>query len=222
MDSPDLQYDDEVRERVIRVSAALFARRGVLGVTCDEVLLITGVGAREFSRLFPSRDELVLAYLAWWDRAWMLELMSIETTDAVSPLEGRLLAVFDALSERLRAENFDVLPFTRVLIEVGSDHPIGRACIRYLEGVRAIMASIAAQAGLVEPESFAASWHILLEGSFIAGAEGDVGAAHRAKALAKTLITRHRPSGSGSLRSKPSARPLRDRGDSPEDWISWL
>jgi hypothetical protein len=47
-------------------------------------------------------------------------------------------------------------------------------------------------AGLRDVENFARSWHILMKGSIISAAEGDVQAAQRAKAMARTLIEQHR------------------------------
>jgi hypothetical protein len=52
----------------------------------------------------------------------------------------------------------------------------------------------AEEAGLREPDSFARSWHILMKGAIISAAEGDLEAAHRAQAMARTLIEQHRPS----------------------------
>jgi hypothetical protein len=47
---------------------------------------------------------------------------------------------------------------------------------------------LAEKAGVRDPGSFAHSWHILMKGSIVAAAEGDVDAAQRAKALARILL----------------------------------
>ena len=47
-------------------------------------------------------------------------------------------------------------------------------------------------AGLRDADSFARSCHILMKGSIIAAAEGDLEAAHRAQDMARTLIEQHR------------------------------
>jgi hypothetical protein len=52
---------------------------------------------------------------------------------------------------------------------------------------------LADEAGLRDSENFARSWHILMKGSIIAAAEGDLDAAQRAKALGRSLIVDHRP-----------------------------
>jgi hypothetical protein len=52
--------------------------------------------------------------------------------------------------------------------------------------------TLAEQAGLRDPTSFALSWHILMKGSIVQAAEGDREAAKRAQALGRLLIEQHR------------------------------
>jgi hypothetical protein len=50
------------------------------------------------------------------------------------------------------------------------------------------------EAGLCDTEALARSWHILMKGSIVSAAEGDLDAARRAQAMARDLLERHRPS----------------------------
>ena len=77
-------------------------------------------------------------------------------------------------------------------LELGPDHPLGRACVGHLENIRTVVSTLAEEAGLREPEVFARSWHILMKGSIVSAAEGDAGAAKRAQAMARRLIEHHR------------------------------
>jgi hypothetical protein len=52
--------------------------------------------------------------------------------------------------------------------------------------------TLAEEAGLHDPASFALSWHILMKGSIVQAGEGDQQAAKRAQAIAKLLIDQHR------------------------------
>jgi hypothetical protein len=49
---------------------------------------------------------------------------------------------------------------------------------------------MAEEAGVVDPEAFAHSWHILMKGSIVAAGEGDRHAAKRAKVMAESLLDR--------------------------------
>ncbi|HET8822237.1 MAG TPA: hypothetical protein VFM57_11870 [Thermoleophilaceae bacterium] len=54
------------------------------------------------------------------------------------------------------------------------------------------MARLADEAALRDPESFARSLHILMKGSIVSAAEGDVDSARRARSMAAVLIEQHR------------------------------
>ena len=57
---------------------------------------------------------------------------------------------------------------------------------------RAIVRRLAEEAGLRDTDSFARSWHILMEGSIVVAAEGDAQAARRGKSMARQLIDQYR------------------------------
>ena len=64
--------------------------------------------------------------------------------------------------------------------------------MRHLENIRTVVSRLAREAGLRDPVSFAHSWHILMKGSIVAAAEGDVEAARRAQSIARLLIGEYR------------------------------
>jgi len=64
--------------------------------------------------------------------------------------------------------------------------------VGHLENIRGVVAQLAQEAGLRDPDEFARSWHILMKGSIVQAAEGDVDAARRAQHLARPLIAEHR------------------------------
>jgi hypothetical protein len=79
-----------------------------------------------------------------------------------------------------------------VLLEMGPEHPAGRASVRYLRQIRGFVRGLAEDAGLRDPESFARSWYILMKGSIVLASEGDQDAALRAKTMARSLIDQYR------------------------------
>lgn len=64
--------------------------------------------------------------------------------------------------------------------------------MRHLENIRSIVRDLAEEAGLRDPASFARSWHILMKGSIVSAAEGDLEAARRAQGMARQLIDEYR------------------------------
>jgi hypothetical protein len=89
-------------------------------------------------------------------------------------------------------DDFEVCTFINVLLEMGPDHPLGKASIGYLTRIRGHIQALAEEAGLERTEEFARSWHILMKGSIISATEGDFTASKRAQQMAGWLIEHHR------------------------------
>ncbi|MQA26227.1 MAG: TetR family transcriptional regulator [Micromonosporaceae bacterium] len=187
------------RERVLATAYDLFARRGIRAVGVDEIVASSRVAKATFYRHFPSKDDLVLAFLQRREREWTWGLVEAGARARGStPLE-QLLAIFDVFDEWFaRRDDFNGCSFINVLLEMGPEHRVGRACIDYLANIRGIVHDWAAEAGLDDPDGFARSWHILMKGSIISAAEGDTHAARRAQRMAWWLIEDHRSSQSDS------------------------
>jgi len=62
--------------------------------------------------------------------------------------------------------------FASTYRDKSNHHPAGDASVRHLEQIRAIVRRIAEEAGLRDTDSFAHSWHILMQGSIVVAAEG--------------------------------------------------
>ena len=79
------------------------------------------------------------------------------------------------------------------LLEMRDRHPAGKASIHHLENIQLLVRHLAHEAGLRDAGSFAQSFQILMEGSIVSAATRDFDAAHRAKAMARSLIDEYRP-----------------------------
>jgi AcrR family transcriptional regulator len=180
------------RDRILDTSYELFSRRGVRAVGIDEVIERAGVAKATLYRHFPSKDDLVVAFLERREERWTIGWVETEARRRGSGPEEQLLAIFDAFDEWFRRDDFEACSFINVLLELGPQHAAGSASVQHLENIRSIVRSLAEEAGLREPDSFARSWHILMKGSIIAAAEGDVEAAQRAQTMARRLIDDHR------------------------------
>jgi AcrR family transcriptional regulator len=184
--------EPEARERILDSSYELFSQRGVQGVGVDEVIENAGIAKATLYRHFPSKNDLVLAFLELREERWTHELVEAGAKSRGSTPEEQLLAIFDVFDEWFRREDFEACSFISVLLEMGPQHPAGRASMRHLENIRSIVRDLAEEAGLRDTASFAHSWHILMKGSIVAAAEGDREAARRARAMARQLIDQYR------------------------------
>lgn len=180
------------RERILDTAYDLFSRRGIRDVGIDEVVERAGVAKATLYRHFPSKDELALEFLRRREERWTYGWVAAEARRRGATPEEQLLAIFDAFDEWFRQPDFEACSFINVLLEMGSAHPTGTACVDHLANIRALVRSLAEDAGLREPEAFAHSWHILMKGSIVAASEGDSEAAKRAQKMGRALIDQFR------------------------------
>jgi AcrR family transcriptional regulator len=192
------------RERILSTAYELFTRRGIHGVGVDEVIEKASVAKATLYRHFPSKDDLVVAFLQRREQLWTAEVIDRQPRELTDDPEGQLLAVFDLLDERFRRRaDYEAWSFVKVLFEVGTQGPVGRACAAHLDKIRGITRERAERAGLRDPEGFAWALNNLIKGAIVSAAEGDSDAARRVKPMAAWLIEHHRrpPEGSFSARN---------------------
>ena len=178
----------EARERILETSYELFSRRGIRAVGVDEVIENAGVAKATLYRHFPSKDDLVLAFLERREELWTRDFVESGARERGSTPDEQLLAIFDVFDEWFRRDDFEACSFINVLLEMGRPHTTGEACVRHLENIREVVRDLAAEAGIGDVDSFARSFHILMKGSIVSAAEGDHDAAQRAKRMARGLV----------------------------------
>jgi len=190
------------RDRVLETAYDLFSARGIRAVGVDEIVERAGVAKATLYNHFRTKDDLVLAFLERREQRWTMDWVEAEARRRGSTPEEHLLAIFDVFGEWFRRDDFEGCSFINVLLEMGASHPAGSASARYLNNIRTVVARLASEAGLRDPELFARSWHILMKGSIVQAAEGDVDVAKPAQALARLLIEQHRPKAKRQKRSR--------------------
>jgi AcrR family transcriptional regulator len=182
----------DARERILDTAYELFSRRAIRDVGIDEVIERAGVAKATLYRHFPSKDDLVIAFLERREERWTLAWVEAEARRRGATPEEQLLAIFELFDEWFHRDDFEACSFVNVLLEMGPAHPAGQASVRHLASIRSVVGRLAEEAALRDPESFARSWHILMKGSIVSAAEGDAEAAQRARSMASLLIEQHR------------------------------
>lgn len=177
------------RERVLAAAYELFAREGVRAVGVDRIIEQAGVAKMTFYRHFPSKDDLVLAFLRRREELWTRRWLEAEVRRrAVSPQE-RLMRVFDLFDEWFHRPDFEGCSFINVLLETPeAGRQVRGATTSHLANIRAFLCELAGEAGIADPEGFARQWHILMKGAIVAAVEGDREAARRAQGVARLLL----------------------------------
>jgi AcrR family transcriptional regulator len=181
------------RARLLDVASELFYRRGIRSVGIDEVIATAGVAKMSLYRSFPSKDELVAAYLRersalYWKR-W-------EATVARHPGRPRkqLLALASSIGRRSRRFAWRGCPFTNAATEFPErGHPGRRVALANKREMRRRLRVLAKAAGARDPALLADQLTLLIEGTYSCavtfGSRGPGGAlASAAKAMIKAQI----------------------------------
>jgi anti-anti-sigma factor len=155
----------------------------------DAITEHAGVAKMTLYRTFNGKNDLAMAFLDLREERWLDGWLRAETQARAAAPADRLLAVFDIFTEWFERDDFEGCPFVTSLLEFEDrDDPVRKACVEHLANVRAYLGELATQAGALNPERFAAQWHILIQGAIIAAHEGDADAAMKARELGGLLL----------------------------------
>ncbi|OZM81105.1 TetR/AcrR family transcriptional regulator [Pseudonocardia sp. MH-G8] len=174
-------------ERLVTAAAELFYRRGIRAVGVDLIADSAGTTKKTLYDRFGSKDALVALYLRRRARRW--QVFVGEYLERTPPGRGRVLAVFDALEERL-ADQDRGCAFVNAHAEIGgTDHP-GVTVVRAEKAaMRALFTAQVQALGLPDAERLGGQLHVLYEGANVAvTAGGQADAIEHARAAAARLL----------------------------------
>jgi AcrR family transcriptional regulator len=185
---------ENARERILHTAYDLFARNGIRAVGVDRIVAESGVAKTTLYRHFGSKDDLVVAALALREALWSRDWLEHEVELRGGPASERLLAVFDIFGDWFRADDYEGCLFMRTLLELGDrTAPPAAASVAALGRVRSWLVGLAEEAGVPDPARFAGQWQLLMLGSLVKAATGDVNAASEARQVASLLLERELP-----------------------------
>lgn len=182
-----------VRDRILEAAYDLFSNHGLQAVGINSILERSGVAKRTLYRHFASKDDLIVEFLRMREQRWTKDWLQREVEQRAETPDEQLLAVFDVFHEWFQDEGLEGCSFINVLLEVPDRaSPVRQASIDHLAEIRRFLERLATEAGVERPDDFARRWHILMKGSIVSAAEGDLEAAHRAQSMARQLIDEYR------------------------------
>jgi AcrR family transcriptional regulator len=180
------------RDRILETAYELFSRHGTRAVGVDRIIAECGIAKMTLYRNFPSKDELILAFLEERDARWTRAWLQAEAQQRGDTHAQQLLAIFDTFEAWFARDDFEGCSFINVMLEiVEPEHPVRQATVRHLESIRGFVGGLASEAGIEDADGFARQWHILMKGSIVAAGEGDAHAAARARELGRLLLAHH-------------------------------
>ena len=176
------------RERILETAFALFYARGIRAVGVDLIIAESGVAKATFYKHFPSKDDLVVAYLDKVDGVWSGQLRDAAQAAGPDPA-GQLVGMFDALSNACRREGYRGCAFLNAAAESQPGTVVHDRTVAHKTAVRAWVRTLAERAGAPDPASLARSLTLLLDGGLASGSlDADPDAPAVAKASARALV----------------------------------
>jgi AcrR family transcriptional regulator len=163
----------KTRRRLLAAAHELFYGGGIHATGVSAIAERAGVTKMTLYAHFPSKDEIVAAYLEDNDRRWR-EFLEGKLLGLEEP-HNRLLAVCDAYREYFTTREMRGCAFVNCAAEFpDSDHPARRVVSWHKAGVRERLRELAAEAGAEDPATLAGRLFVVLEGAYVIGAlEGD-------------------------------------------------
>jgi AcrR family transcriptional regulator len=157
----------EAARRILAVAGPRFYREGIRAVSADAVMADAQVTKATFYRHFPTKDDLVAAYLATVAAA---ERAAVEAWRATLPPQDVLTAYADRLAAQACGEGFRGCPFLNAVAEYPDpDHPVRRVADDHRAWLRATAADLLRAMGVPGAPEVAVQLVMLRDGAMVAG-----------------------------------------------------
>lgn len=178
-----------LREKILHVATDLFQTRGINSTGVDTIVAVAGTTKMTLYKYFKSKEILILEVMQQGHQefhAWLnnkLDQFSKQPSEKIQKL-------FDFIEEWVTAPDFRGMAFIKASAEFpNEENVIHKLSAEHAKEFRNYIASLASQAGVLEPEALALQLSLLIEGAIQAEQmKRGSGAIKYAKKAAKILI----------------------------------
>ena len=186
--------ENPTRGRILHVAGELFYQEGVRGAGVDLISEKAGITKQTLYRYFPSKDELIAAYLVERDvsvRAWLSKAAGAKATTSAELVQG----LFHALGKWFETAGFRGCSFVNATVESGSSNEATRAIAKsHKDQMRDWLAEAFTKDKRPDPQSLATKVMILVDGAIASSVvQGSRKPALVAAEIADTLLQANPP-----------------------------
>jgi AcrR family transcriptional regulator len=177
------------RDRLLAAAAQLFYENGIQATGVDSIIDAAGVAKATFYRHYPSKDDLVAAWLRDPRARWLDRLRAqVEALDA-EPAE-KIPRFFDALADWLESGGYRGCPYLNAAIEITDPtHPARSVVVDYLQEIEDYLVGLVAAAGYRHPQRLGEQLQALVTGATsLAVARGSSASVTAAREAALRLL----------------------------------
>jgi AcrR family transcriptional regulator len=166
--APTLGRGARTRERIIDAGADLFYAHGIRAVSADKIIERAGITKVTFYRHFPTKDDLVVAYLerrAAWERMVILGASEAAHGD----VDETIRLVSDGIGQEACSAGFRGCPFINAAAEYAdADHPVRKVVAEHRAWFVSMLQKLTASIGIDDPD-VAAELMMLRDGAMVTG-----------------------------------------------------
>jgi AcrR family transcriptional regulator len=182
---------ETARGRVLRTASELFYEHGFHAVGVDLIIERAGVAKATLYRHFPTKDDLIAAYLEVADARFSAWFDGSINPDA-TPGEA-LAGIFDAVAILAASPECLGCTFQVTAAEFPEvSHPGHAVALAHKQAVRGRLGELAMEAGARRPDELADGLLLLMDGAFAAARmHGHDSPGGQVGAVARTLIAAH-------------------------------
>jgi AcrR family transcriptional regulator len=171
----------EMRERILETADRLFYGQGIRAVGVDTVAAEIGISKRTLYNYFPSKDELIVAYLSRRLRP---------TPPSDLPPVQQILGNFERLERTFAAGVFRGCPFVNAVAELKEPaHAANKIALAFKEQRRLWFRDLLVRLEVDDPDTLAMQLQILADGAIATAlVRGDPKVARMAGDAARVLL----------------------------------
>lgn len=158
-----------VRERILETASELFYSEGARAVGVDLVVERSGVAKTSLYRHFPTKDDLIAAFLQRQDerfwRRWDDDAQR-HAADAAAELEAHLARIGSVIA----GDDYRGCPQLNTAIEFpAAGHPARAVALAHKQALRERLRRITGRLGVRKPDSLADQLALVIDGAFVDG-----------------------------------------------------
>lgn len=180
-----------VKERILDTASRLFYDQGYHVTGINQIIEEADIARASLYNHFPSKTDLLLAYLDSTHASWFEELDAF-----LKPIEEpreRLLALFDFRIMRQKKFNYKGCHFNKITAEASDDQAVLSRVRTHKERFRKLIHELVVQTtqrrSILNNEQLADTLFLLLEGGIaVGGMYRSSEAAEKAKQIAETVL----------------------------------
>ena len=178
-----------LQQRLLDAATELFYSQGIKSTGIDAIVKHAGTNKMTLYKYFPSKDDLVIAFLRKRDEdftSWFIEQINIKATQP----KDKMLAIFDVIDEWMAIPAFRGCAFINAAAEFPMEaNPVHQLSAEFYDRFKAYIGGLATESGALKPEDLAMQLTLLVEGSIVSEQmKRHSGASHHARQAATILI----------------------------------